>query len=225
MNKVKIGAITIGQSPRVDVTPDIKAVLGERFILIERGALDAFSYDYVCEQLSPQAGDTVLVSRMRDGRQVVLAEEKIMGLLQNCISDLEAQGCEAIVMLCTGKFPQFEHQTLLIKPQMLLQTMTKGLAGDRLVGVLVPNAAQIERVTSWWQNYGVQVTLVAASPYQDIQGICKAAEELKKRNPDVIFMDCMGYSVAMKEKVRAICQKPVLLPRTVIARIIKELYA
>ena len=36
---MKIGAVTIGQSPRVDVTPDIMPIFGEQVELIQAGAL------------------------------------------------------------------------------------------------------------------------------------------------------------------------------------------
>ena len=37
---VKIGAVTIGQSPRTDVTCDILPILGDNVQLLEAGALD-----------------------------------------------------------------------------------------------------------------------------------------------------------------------------------------
>ena len=38
----KIGILTIGQSPRVDVIPDMKDVLGNEIQIIEHGILDKF---------------------------------------------------------------------------------------------------------------------------------------------------------------------------------------
>ena len=37
---MKIGAITVGQAPRVDVTADIMDLLGEDTELLERGGLE-----------------------------------------------------------------------------------------------------------------------------------------------------------------------------------------
>ena len=36
---MKIGAVTIGQSPRVDVTPDILPILGDKIELVQAGVL------------------------------------------------------------------------------------------------------------------------------------------------------------------------------------------
>ena len=41
--KKKIGAITIGQSPRIDVIPEMQEILGENVIILEAGALDGLT--------------------------------------------------------------------------------------------------------------------------------------------------------------------------------------
>ena len=43
----KIGMITIGQSPRVDIVPEIKEILGEEIEVLEAGALDGLSLEQV----------------------------------------------------------------------------------------------------------------------------------------------------------------------------------
>ena len=37
------------------------------------------------------------------------------------------------------------------------------------------------------------------------------------------ILDCIGYTVEMKERVQALTGKSVLLPRTLAARVVKEL--
>ena len=39
----KIGAITVGQSPRVDLIPEIQPILGDSVEIIQAGALDGLS--------------------------------------------------------------------------------------------------------------------------------------------------------------------------------------
>ena len=81
---VKVGAVTIGQSPRVDVVPEIKEVTGPGVEFVECGALDDLTLEQV-KQLVPKAGDYVLVSRMRDGASVTVAERYVTPLLSKCI--------------------------------------------------------------------------------------------------------------------------------------------
>ncbi|WZL73821.1 AroM family protein [Clostridiaceae bacterium 35-E11] len=221
--KFKIGAITIGQSPRVDIMEDVQQLLGGEFEIIERGALDNFNYETVQSTFYPSKGDTVLVSRMRDGKQVKLGEEKIIPLLQENIYYLEKQGCQIILMMCTGKFPKFQHEALLILPQELLHMIAQKLSGSERIGVIVPDRDQIEAIRERWNQYGVEVEMAVASPYQKGDHMIKAAENFRNKDVELIFMDCMGYSVKTKREVRRISGKPVLLPRTLAARVIQEL--
>lgn len=50
-----------------------------------------------------------------------------------------------------------------------------------------------------------------------------AARQIAALDVDLVVMDCIGYTVAMKEKVRQISGKPVLLSRTLAARTAMEL--
>ena len=63
MNK-KIGAITIGQSPRNDLIPEIESYFGGAEIL-QMGALDGLDKSEI-QKLAPDTDDTVLVSKLRD---------------------------------------------------------------------------------------------------------------------------------------------------------------
>ena len=47
--KKKIGAITIGQSPRIDVIPEMQEILGENVIILEAGALDGLTKEEIEE--------------------------------------------------------------------------------------------------------------------------------------------------------------------------------
>ena len=77
MEKVKIGAITVGQSPRVDVTPDLWPIFGPNVELIEAGGLDGLSREEI-ETFVPEDGDYVLVSRLKDGSSVTFAERYVL---------------------------------------------------------------------------------------------------------------------------------------------------
>lgn len=48
----KIGAITVGQSPRVDLIPEIQPILGDSVEIIQAGALDGLSKGRDCKVCS-----------------------------------------------------------------------------------------------------------------------------------------------------------------------------
>ncbi len=219
--KTKIGFVTIGQSPRLDITKDIFPLLSKKFEVTEAGALDDFTLEEISNNFVPKDGDEVLVTKMRDGTQVVIAEKYILKMLQNAITKLEEEKNEIIVMLCTGKFPEFEHKGILLTPQKMLQDIAKSFAEGRKIGLLIPDESQKPQIKHWWGNADLEI--VAASPYKDFENIKAAAEYLKDKNVDVVFMDCMGYTAAMKDTVKSITGKKVFLPRTLVARVLNEL--
>ena len=104
MKQIKIGAITIGQAPRTDITRDILPLLPDYMTLTEYGALDDMTYEEVMSQFAPSEDDEVLVSRMRDGRQAKFTERFIRPLVQQKIDQAEAEGVSAIILFCTGVF-------------------------------------------------------------------------------------------------------------------------
>jgi hypothetical protein len=77
--KRTVGAITIGQSPRTDMVPELLEVLGPGVELLEGGALDGMSGAEIAA-IAPRDGDQVLVTRLRDGSSVRLAERHILPL-------------------------------------------------------------------------------------------------------------------------------------------------
>ena len=97
MGKIKIGAVTIGQAPRTDITDDIRPMLASNIELSEYGALDPYSYEEACERFAPSGEGAVLVSRMRDGRQVTMSEKAVIPLVQDCIARAEQDGVDATV--------------------------------------------------------------------------------------------------------------------------------
>lgn len=225
MAKVTIGAITIGQSPRVDMTDDMISLLSPNIELLEFGALDDYTYEDIELLFSPKPDDSVLVSRMRDGRQVILSEAAIIPLIQDGIHKAEEAGVTAILLLCTGKFPKFNSSVLLIYPQPIVQTIASKLCEGQKIGVMIPEAEQTEEIRQKWLESGIETYIVSGSPYMDIRNVLSAAEELRRDDISLICLDCMGYTSEMKNHIASITNKPVILPRTVISRIVDELYA
>ena len=53
----------------------------------------------------------------------------------------------------------------------------------------------------------------------------RAAKEMAGMDVDLVVLDCIGYTSAMKERVRQLSGKPVVLSRTIAARVVMELLA
>lgn len=218
----KIGAITIGQSPRVDVTVDIMDILGD-VELLQTGGLDGLTKEEIAE-FKPQEGDYVLISRLTDGSSVTFAERYIVPRLQQGIKDLENQGVSLIMVFCTGDFPEFESTTPLIVPCKLLNGLVPALTSTGSIAVITPTPEQVDQSVNKWKNYVDKVTAVPASPYGDPAELTAAAEQIKgMEDVDLIVMDCIGYTAAMKKQIAQATGKNIILSRTILARVVAEL--
>jgi protein AroM len=218
----KIAAFTIGQSPRMDVVPEMLDVLGPDVQILEAGALDGLSAEEVAE-LRPRAGDYVLVTRMRDGSSVQIAEHHILPRMQGQIDRLVEEGAEVVALLCTGEFPGFTCSRLLLEPQRLLHHFVAGVGRGRRVGAVVPAPEQIEQGTRRWREVANEVQVEAATPYGDVVELERATRRLKDGGAELIVLDCIGFTGAMKRLTTELAGVPVVLPRTVLARTIGEL--
>ena len=222
MDRVKIGAITVGQAPRTDVTADILPLLGD-CQLLERGGLDGLSRQEIAA-FAPEPGDYVLVSRLADGSSVTFAEKHIMHRMQQAIDDLEAQGCRLIAFFCTGDFPDIFHSKApLAFPNRILQGVAPTLTASGKIGVVTPSPLQLEQSKRKWEKYVSQATAIAASPYEGLEGIRQAARQMAQVDCDLILLDCIGYTIEMKQIFARVTGKNVLLSRTLLARVIAEL--
>ena len=64
--------------------------------------------------------------------------------------------------------------------------------------------------------------MAAASPYEGLSGVETAARTLPEE-ADLIVLDCIGYTEEMKALVQSVTKKPVLLPRTLVAHVLRAL--
>lgn len=222
--KRKLGAITIGQSPRLDVIPEMIPYLGENVEVIQAGALDGLTYEEILK-FQPEEDDYVLVSKLNDGRSVKFAERYILPRLQACIDKLEAEGADVILFICTGVFPDiFTSSKPILYPQRILHGVTPQLVYKGKVAVITPDQEQIVQSQKKWSETGADVIVVKGSPYSKEDEIAEAIEELNKFiDIDIVVMDCIGYNQDMKNKVSEGTGKPVVLARTIVARVLGEI--
>lgn len=219
---MKIGAITIGQAPRVDVTADIMDIFGGNIELFQRGGLDGLTREEI-ETFKPEEGDYVLVSRLTDGSSVTFAERYILGNLQKGIDALEAEGVRLIMVFCTGEFPEsLTSNVPMVFPNDLLHKIVPMLTKTRHIIAMTPSPLQVEQNNAKWEGFVEKCTSVAASPYGPWEDLERAAEAAKDLDGDVIVLDCIGFTKKMKAMFAEKTGKLVILPRTLLARVISE---
>jgi protein AroM len=198
------------------------AILGPGFTLVERGALDHLRADQVAA-LAPEPGRFALITLLRDGTAVKLDKPRLLPLLQNRIAELEAEGVDAVAVLCTGAFPVFDARVPVVRPQEALYSLAKGLAAPGRVGVLVPLPEQVAQAEAQCAAIGMEAAVAVASPYntQEAQ-IADSVRAFARADVSLCLLDCFGYSQAMKRAVRGALGRPVLLARSALARVLAE---
>ena len=215
----RVAFVTIGQSPRDDVMPEMLAQIGANVEPVEIGLLDRLSREEIA-RLAPSGEGYRLVSRLRDGSEVVVAKEWAERRLQEVVYEIDDDGFDLIVLLCTGSFPQLRSRTLLVEAGRVVDHLVDALSEDgRVVGLMLPNAKQ---VGAYQRSSNGQAPTIAthASPYAGSR-LAEAVADLKEA--DLIVMHCMGYDAAMKTEVARLAGKPVLLSRGLVAATVQQL--
>lgn len=220
----KLGVITIGQSPRNDVVPEMLPYLGENVEVIQAGALDGLTYEEILK-FKPEKDDYVLVSKLKDGRSIKFAERYILPRLQNCIDKLEAEGADIILFICTGAFPDvFKSSKPILYPQKILHGVIPSLIDKGRLAVITPDKDQIAQAQNKWKETGVDALVINASPYTVEDEIAIAMDKLREHDTiDIVAMDCIGYTEDMKNRITKETNIPVVLARSIVARVIGEI--
>lgn len=213
-----LALITIGQSPRTDLTPELVALLPKGTKLLERGALDALTPNEI-SAMAPMDGDVVLTSRLRDGTAAVMGREPLVARLQTLIDGLEAEA-DVLMLACTGEFPSFGHTRPLVEPDLeIRKAVTDRISDHGRVGIICPLAEQQEGAVEKFAAGlppTVQFHTAVATPYTTGHtALAEAAVSLHDSGVDLIVLDCIGYTEAMGLLVEDIGNVPVLVSRTV----------
>ena len=218
----KIGMLSIGQSPRDDILPPLKEILGEGFEILEAGALDDLTPGDI-EQIDFRPDDYLLVSRLRDGTEVMITKRLILPILQERIHRLEEEGVRLTVIMCTGKFPKFESKGLVVTPQEILKGVLEATLKRGRLAVVYPAEEQTHMAESAFGREGVEVYADHLSPYEGEGDVEALAERLADRDPDLILLNCFGFSSNVKRAVAEKTGRPVILSNALVARVLKEL--
>lgn len=214
--------LTIGQAPRRDLTPEIAGWIGDRpgLEIREAGALDGLSRAEV--ERAGRAGDggLPLVSRLRDGSEVVVPAGFVEPRLLRLAEAVPPGDFGAI--LCTGRFRSAPAR--IVRADAAFEdALARAAAPGASVGVLVPHERQLEdarrRVPA-----GRRALAAAWSPYGPAETRRASLLEVVERRfagAGLIGLNCLGYSGADAQAVEAATGAPVVLARRALAEAVR----
>ena len=222
MDEVKVGLLTIGQSPREDITPEIKPLFLPHIEILEKGLLDNLTPEEI-ERLKPEIKETPLVTRLREGSQVQLSEKKISSLIPEVIESMKAKmNVRAAGVLCTHDFPKTKFSIPVIFPFDYLNLLITQKLRVRNLGVVVPLEDQIKMTKKKWKIQ--KVVVEAKSPYAEGKSWEEIAQSFTLEKVEAVVLDCIGYKIQDKEEMQSFLSVSILLPRVVLASAINQLF-
>lgn len=225
----RVGLITIGQSPRDDIVPDMLAQLGFPVEAVERGALDGLSLAAVTE-LAPRGDEPWLVSRLRAGTEVRLAKRELVPRLQRCVDELAALGVDLVVPLCASDWSSLRCGVPFINPGRALPAIVQAMTrpGGTL-GVISPTEAQARLAEARYAEAGVPIVSTHAQPYTDeakrLRQCAAAGRLLAEADVALIYLSCMGHSREMRGVVREVSRRPTITANGLIAGLMAQALA
>ncbi len=222
MKSVKVGLFTIGQSPRLDLVPEIIPLLLPQIEVVEEGLLDGLPPEEI-SLLKPEFGEIPLITRLKDGSQVQLSEKKINSLLHESIDNMRTnKDVRAVGVLCTHDFHETRFSFPLIFPHHYLNFIITQTLLIHNLGTVVPLENQIEMAKKKWD--AEKVIAEIKSPYGDGKGWEEIAQRFIQEKVEAVILDCIGYTTQDKQQLQNMLSSPILLPRAILAHAINQIF-
>jgi protein AroM len=216
-----IGLVVLGHSPREDheavyelIAPGVK-----RKVV---GGLDSLT----CAQarkLEDKTGISPLVCLLSDQTTVEIPLPVLFPYLKKQVDSLADAGASLAVVLCSGGFPRFDCAIPVVLPGLVVPRIVAGCYPNKKIGLIVPNEAQQAAALAHWKSQGVEAVSAVVSPYEGT-GFEEAGQKFRASGADFVAIDCMGFKEEHREQLKMLCGCPVMLPKTLVARVALEIH-
>jgi protein AroM len=201
-----IGLLVIGQSPRPDLTGPVRAALPHA-TLLEAGALDGLTAQ---DLPTAQGAAYPLSTRLADGTPVIVPEAFLLPRLQQALERLEAQGCQASLLLCAGTFASLHGTRPLFKPFDLAVSTLRSL-GLTSLALFAPFAQQQPAILARWQAVGFHAAAwTPPLPTDPSWPAWLDAHRADLLDHQAIVLDYVGHSPVVRQALQSALPRPVL---------------
>jgi protein AroM len=220
--QAKLGVVVIGQAPRPEIEAELRLVLGDGPAIELVGALDGMSRVDI-GRLAPSGSDDTLFTKLPSGEGVVISKAEVAKRAQAKLDRFADQGTDVTLMCCTGAFKGLVPRGPMVFPSAVLTSLTAALLPQGRLGVLTPLPEQADQVRHKWVDRPWEIAVEPLLPIHGPAELEDAARRLAAHRPDLVIMDCMSYTTAMKHTVRTITGARALLGLSCAARAVQEL--
>ena len=224
--RIKLALITIGQTPRHDLSSDLSALWGDAFDIVQEGALDGLN-DAQIKSLEPTPGESDLITRLADGRSVFVSHHRLESYVQAAISRASLQDVQIAIVACTGEFEGLRADIPILQPHNILEhSVAAVLERGKSLAVVVPTDRQAGEARKRWSERGYDVRSVhVVSPFCDKgQRIAQLAGETPVTDADAIVYDCFGFGSECLADFSASYRGPKFIARVLIAKLLTAIF-
>jgi protein AroM len=221
-----IGFATIGQTPRDDLVPYLLGQLGQPIDAIQGGVLDDLEPAEIAA-LDRGGEGLHMVTRLRDGGSARLAYDVAVPRMQRVVDGLVEDGADLVVILCGADWSAVRARVPVINPGKLFPNVVQALAAGSRLGVVKPSAGQVDHTVRQYEALGLDVAVTSAFPYDAHanEAARTAARHLREQGAEMVWMTCVGMGEEMRAVVRQELDVPIVLARSLLARMIDEMIA
>lgn len=183
------------------------------------------------EAMQPYAsdkGDRVLMSGLDDNTVTTVSINKVTAPVEELLAGTKDKADFAFFS-CAGDFRKLPSPVLTVQPNLLLRGVVQSLLQPSMkLGVITPGEPQVPHVFASWLPYleAIGMTkdqLVVDWTPPNPEMATKCAQRLADQHVDLVVIECLGFKEDLRKPIAAIVKKPVLLVRTVVANVIKEI--
>lgn len=224
MSHQRMGVVVIGQSPRPSIAAEIAAVIPHETEIILRGALDGMSRAEI-GAIAPESAADTLFTLLPDGAGVTISKAEVERRAERQIAKFVDEGMGVTLLSCTGKFPGLSVGGLVVLPSAVLHNTVAAVMPKGRLGVFSPLPEQTALIGEKWNDPALDVVGVSLRPGSDDATVDVAAREMSALRPELVVMDCMGYTRANKVRIRQTWRGPMILAIAMAARVVAELTA
>jgi DNA-binding CsgD family transcriptional regulator len=215
----RVASLTVGQTPRSGLMPDILDRMPIVVEVQEFGALDGLT-DRDIAALAPRADESSLVTRLRDGRDVIVSRQRVAERLEVICLSIDPLQFDLVIVLSTGLFREFESPCPMVNAQRAIDAAIATMAASgQTVGVVYPLHRQVV------ENAGYSVPGLALRFSHAGSG---QADELRQAADalagcDLVILNSVGFVEADRAAIAGRTGRPVILARRVVAGAIRLL--
>jgi protein AroM len=207
MSQKRIGALTIGQSPRPDLIAPLASLLPANCEIVQVGALDGLTQGDLPSETS---GPYPLVTRIKNGAAVMIDESFLIPRLQKALDSLENSGVIASLLLCAGTFSELQGTRPLYKPFKTAHDLLDTL-NFRTIGLITPVKEQEKPIRERWEGLGWETAVWTDDLGRQDQAFHQRLNaHIQANKLDCIVLDYVGHPVEQVEQLQLSVNLPII---------------